>query len=134
MGSYKILDHTADLKIEFSGENLEDFLNACSQGLSDYLYEKRGEKSSFTYKRTFDGTDKTEFIVSFLNELLYLMQQKRFIPSNILLKEEKGKYVVYFKGKKANSKPLSEIKAATFHNLKISEEGSILKAQITFDL
>ncbi|MEJ5167124.1 MAG: archease [Thermoanaerobaculia bacterium] len=134
MGNYKILDHTADLKMEFSGENFEDFLNSCAEGLSNYLYERKGEKNSFTYKRTFDGTDKTEFIVSFLNELLYLMQQKRFIPSNILLKEEKGKYVVYFKGEKASLKPLSEIKAATFHNLKIEEERNILKAEVTFDL
>lgn len=134
MGSYKILDHTADLKIEFSGENFEDFLNSCAEGLSDYLYDKKGERSNIIYKRNFNGEDKIEFLISFLNELLYLMQQKRFVPSNILLKKEKEGYVVYFKGEKTNLKPLSEIKAATFHNLKLEEEGNILKAQVTFDL
>lgn len=134
MGNFKILDHTADLKIEFSGENFEDLLNSCAEGLSDYLYDKKGERSRITYKRNFNGEDKIEFLISFLNELLYLMQQKRFVPSNILLKEEKGKYVVYFRGEKTDLKPLSEIKAATFHNLKLEEEGNILKARITFDL
>lgn len=134
MGNFKILDHTADLKMEFSGENLSDLLNACGEGLSNYLYEKKGEKNNFTFKRVFDGEDKIEFLISFLNELLYLMQQKRFIPSNILLKEEKGKLIVYFKGEKASLGPFAEIKAATFHNPVIEEKGNILRAQITFDL
>lgn len=134
MENYKILNHTADLKIEFYGKDLEDLLNSCAEGLSNYLYERKGEKNNFTFKRVFKASDKVEFLIAFLNELLYLMQSKKIIPSSVLLKEENGKYVVYFKGEKANSGPLTEIKAATFHNAKIEMDGNILRAGITFDL
>lgn len=134
MGNFKVLDHTADLKIEFSGENLEDLLNSCAEGLSNYLYEKKGEKRGLTFKRIFQEEKREEFLIAFLNELLYLMQAKKFIPSIILLKEEKGKHIVFFKGEKADFGPFSEIKAATFHNARVEEDGNILKAKITFDL
>lgn len=130
MQSFKVLDHTADLKMEFSGENLEELLNASAQGLSIYLFEKTGNKIERIYKRKFDKNNEIDFFISFLNEILYLMQSKKILPKVILLKDDN----VIIKGEKTEKKPLVEIKAATFHNAKIERDGNILKAVITFDL
>jgi len=130
MKDFKILDHTADLKMEFSGENLEELLNSSAQGLSIYLFEKNGKKIERVYKRKFERKNEIDFFISFLNELLYLMQSKSFIPTVVFLKDD---YVI-IKGEKTEKKPLVEIKAATFHNAKIERDGNILKAVITFDL
>ncbi len=130
MQSFKVLDHTADLKMEFSGENMEELLNASVEGLSIYLFEKTGEKIERTYKRKFDKKNEIDFFIGFLNEILYLMQSKKILPKLVLIKDDN----VIIKGEKTEKKPLVEIKAATFHNAKIEREGNILKAVITFDL
>lgn len=134
MKSFKILDHTADLKIEFFGKNFEGLLNNCAEGLSIYLYEKKGKNFSTEHKFKFEKKEEIDFLISFLNEILYLMQYKNFIPSKVELNEKNNEYFVNIKGEKANLKPIVEIKAATYHNANIEKIRNNLKAVITFDL
>ncbi len=132
VGSFEILDHTADLKFKFSGEDLKDLLNQSAKGLSFYLFESFGKKKEKTYKKKFKSKG-LDFFIEFLNELLYLMQYKSFLPSEIGLLESDN-YEVIFKGEKIREKPRVEIKAATYHNAIIERDGNKLKAIIIFDL
>lgn len=134
MKGFKILDHTADLKMEFFGKNLEELLNNCAEGLSNYLYEKKGENFSVEYKIKFEKDEEVNFLINFLNEILYLMQYKNFIPSKLELNEEDNEYLINIKGERTDLKPIVEIKAATYHNASIEKAGNNLKAVITFDL
>lgn len=134
MKGFKILDHTADLKMEFFGKNLEELLNNCAEGLSNYLYEKKSENFSVEYKIKFEKDEEVNCLINFLNEILYLMQYKNFIPSKVELNEEDNDYLINIKGEKTDLKPIVEIKAATYHNANIEKAGNNLKAVITFDL
>ncbi len=133
MGNFEVLDHTADLKFKFLGEDLKDLLNQSAKGLSFYLFESFGKKKEKIYKKKFKNIG-LDFFVEFLNELLYLMQYKNFLPSEIDLLEEKENYEVIFKGEKTKEKPRVEIKAATYHNAIMERDGNKFKAIIIFDL
>lgn len=133
MEIFKILDHTADLKMEFFGKNLEELLNNCAKGLSIYLYEKKGEKSLIEHQFKFEKNEEISFLINFLNEILYLMQYKNFIPSKVEL-EENNEYLINIKGEKTDLKPIFEIKAATYHNANIEKVRNKLKAVVTFDV
>lgn len=134
MKGFKVLDHTADLKMEFFGKNFEELLNNCAKGLSVYLYEKKGKKFFVEHKIKFKKKEEIDFLINFLNEILYLMQYKNFIPSKVELNEEDNEYLINIIGEKTDLKPIVEIKAATYHNANIENVGNNLKAIVTFDL
>lgn len=134
MKNYEVLDHKADLKIKARGKNCRDlFLHMLygmeeSQGpeIKDQQAERRISVSS---------PDIESLLVDFLNEALYLGQTHKetyqdFKKEEVTEQKIKGVLI----GKKVEGWE-KEIKAATYHDLKIEKkENGLLEATIIFDV
>jgi len=132
---YKILEHRADFKIRVFGKTKEElFLNALL-AVRDFLEPETTEGKEKKREIKISAPDLSLLLVDFLNEVLYLIQTKKEIYQRIEFLDFKdtklkaklfGKKVKYF---------LREIKAATYHNLEVSQnKNGLWQAVILFDI
>lgn len=81
-----------------------------------------------------EARDREAVLVDWLNELLYLADVKRWVPSNFDMWDVSDTHVAA----RLSGTPVAEspalVKAATFHGLTIREIGDTLSADVTLDV
>ena len=135
---FEILNHTADIGIIAHGEDIyRVFINA-AKGLFSLIIDAQ-EVSVRKYREIeVTAPDREALLVNWLNELIYLVDAEGalFREFDILeITETKLKAKCY--GEKINSKKhhlQREVKAATYHQLKIEQSAEGWRAQVIFDI
>jgi len=139
--SYKFVDHTADIAVEISGSSLDELFIA---GAEAWLVSVVGElniEDDDSMELELSAVSKEELLVTFLNELNYLLITKKWLCSSIqsikifddidgceLSAELKGvKYQDHIQLKQ-------EIKSVTYHQLQIVESDGIYSTLVVFDI
>lgn len=134
MEKYKILEHTADVKIQAFGKTKEElFLNAM-KGMGAVLKPKR-ETQNAKRKISVKSLDLNALLVDFLSEALYLVQTNKEIYNQV-------KFTEFFdrelEGELNGNKVESfgeDIKAVTHHGLKVEKnKQGLWEATILFDI
>lgn len=138
MKTFEILEHTADLKVRVRGNDLDDlFKNA---GLAIFLIsaERQIIKDKKKHKFSISQNAQTieELFVNWLNELLSLSAVKEVIFEDIKINKlnEKGLEATAAGSDIRNYKVNTEIKAATYHELKIEKIDYRWQAEVIFDV
>ncbi len=134
MVRYQVLEHTADLAIKASGKTLEKLFSNLAYGLCEVMSGKRllEFEPEITRKIEVSGEDKEVLVINFLNEILYLSDIHSEIYLDFSIKIKNKTLECEVKGIKL---PKSlEVKAATFHDLKIKKENSNYETTIIFDI
>ncbi|MDT8317861.1 MAG: archease [bacterium] len=138
MTSYRLFEHTADLGIEFFADSLEGLFIASASGLFDVISGIDEIKAEETFQINVEGIDMEDLLINWLRELLYLHQVKRIllcqfhisqISDTRLLGSVRGES---FDAKRHEIK--KEIKAVTYHDIKVSEKKGRWTARVIFDL
>jgi len=135
MKKYKILEHTADLKIEVYGKNKKDLFSNAFLAMMDSFRSETKNKNSETRIVKVRSSDLETLLVDFLSKVLYLTQVNREIYNNIKFSKFSDKELeIELFGEKVERFGL-DIKAVTYHNLDVSQkkDGS-WKAVILFDI
>ena len=135
---FDILDHTADIGIVAYGKDItEVFINA-GKGLFSLIINSVEVSIKNTKMITVTAPDMEALLVNWLNELIYLLDTryllfKNFEVSKISETEIKAKaYGEKLDAKRHHLK--REVKAATYHRLKIEKTTSGWQAQVIFDI
>lgn len=83
------LDHTADVGFELEAKDLEDLFQAALKGLLEvmFLHPPRGGRKR--KRLVLKAEDLETLLVRFLNELIYLIQTKGFVPGQAELEVER---------------------------------------------
>ncbi len=138
MARYEIIDHTADIGIKVYGKTLEELFSNAAYGMFDIIADLEGLKPSTSIKIELEAADAEELLVAWLDELIYNFYTKQIIFSEFKIEslsdtnikaEAFGKHI----GDK-KSRLKTEIKAATYHGLKIEEKNKNYEVQIIFDV
>jgi len=139
---YKILEHPADVRVQAFGKTKEElFLNAVL-GMNEILKSKAppiwragaGQKSKVVRKIKVKSIDLNALLVDFLSEVLCQIQTNKEIYNKIGFKEFKDDELeAELFGNKIESFG-EDIKAATYHNLKIEQRNDLYEATILFDV
>ena len=135
MENYKILDHPADIKVQAFGKTKEElFINAL-KGMSEILKSEIKDKNQIVKNRIeINSIDLDNLLVDFLSEVLYLTQINKRIYNDIkffkfsdkgLEGELSGYQIESFE---------EDIKAVTYHGLKIEKKNNQYQATILFDI
>lgn len=140
MGTWKAIEHTADLALEAVGETPEDALEALCRGLLAQITDPERVSPGEERKIEVEGFDEAEALVGFLNELLYLVNAEHWLPGRVEVREARG---VRIAGT-ARGEPLDpgrhpfdlEVKAATYHDLfwGPDPEGGGWRVRVVFDV
>lgn len=140
MKKFEIIEHTADIGIRVFGEDTNGLFLSASSALFSLLMDY---KPNPVIKKIIklQAQNLEELLVSWLNELISLVFTYGYLFSSFEIKvnNEDGinKLQAVVRGEQLNdisSKINMEIKAATYHNLKIVKNNKYYVVEVIFDV
>ena len=139
MKKYEIIDHTADVAIKVCGKTIKDLFINSARGLFCIITDNQVYCADRERKIKLAGDVLEDLLVSWLNELIFLFYSYHFLTKyyNIKIKNNslilkgtlEGTYL-----KEDVLKIKTEVKAATYHNIKIEKNNVGFMVTIVFDL
>lgn len=136
---YEIIEHTADVGLKVNGTTLKELFENAASGMFYIVAHKKS--SSNKHKKIQikkEVEDFEELLVDWLSELLYIFDSQKILFSNFKILELNNSGVIgeAFGEKIDPSKNTlqTEIKAVTFHGLKIEEDKNGFSCKIIFDV
>lgn len=130
---YREIEHTADWMLEVWAPDLPSLLEQAARGmytLSGVRLEG-GDHRNIAYE--LDFLDPESLLVRFLGELLYYGDQESLGFDGFQIRVEGNHMDALLSGLSIRSRD-KEIKAVTYHNLKIKSTKRGLEARIVFDV
>ena len=136
--SYELLDHTADLSIRVTGRSFGEFLRNASLAMTEQIADTDRVEPSVKEVIEATGETKEEILVRLLNEILYLHETGKLVFKDIRVEvSNENKAAAELWGEKydfAKHELALEIKAVTYHGLKIEMVNDKFTADIVFDI
>jgi SHS2 domain-containing protein len=139
--SYKFIDHTADIAAKISGSSLSELFSAGAEAWLVSVVDEKIIEDDDLIELELSASSKEELLVTFLNELNYLLITKKWLCSSIqslkifddadgcdLSAELKGTRI------KDDVHLKHEIKSVTYHQVAIVEKDSNYTTLIVFDI
>ncbi len=126
------LEHTADIKIRAYGDNLNTLFQNAAFAMFSQIY-KAEVKPEITREIKIKSVDQESLLVDFLSELLTLSDQYNEIYNTFKLEIKDFEIKGEISGQAVKSFD-EEIKAVTYHELKITKNKNIWTAEIVFDI
>ncbi|HEX9897156.1 MAG TPA: archease [Dehalococcoidales bacterium] len=135
---FEILNHTADIGIIARGQDVrETFINA-ARGLFSLVIDPEEVSVKKHREISITAPDREALLVNWLNELIYLLDAEEVLFKDFKIIEITGtRLKVKAGGERINTKKhhlRREVKAATYHQLKIEQTAEGWRAQVIFDI
>jgi len=135
---YEFIDHTADLGIRVKGENLPKLFSNAAYAMFDLLLEIDKIKPEETLRIKIAGGQMEDIFIDWLRELLlkFYSENLAFNEFNIQKLDQSG-LEAEVKGEKVDpvkQNLKTELKAVTYHGLKIRKSGNLWEVQVIFDI
>lgn len=141
MKNYELIEHTADIGIKVKGKDLKELFKNTGIALFDIIAEqKSGVRHQVSGVKKIPVNQKAdnveELYINWLNELLSLSQVKGVVFKDFDIDKIDNKNVQAV----AKAEPASnyrfntEVKAATYHDLKVEKTDIGWQAQVIFDV
>src|SRR3989442_14954197 len=80
MRPFETFDHTADIGLVARGRTMAELLTHAAEGLVDLMVDPKGLRAETPVEVTVSAPDREALVVGWLNELLYLLDTRRFLP------------------------------------------------------
>jgi len=138
MKRYEQFPHTADIGVRAFGKDLKELFENAAFAMFDIIADLEGMSGETTETLEVKAANHEELLVAWLDELLYIFYTKQliFYKFNIeLLEEGSLRASVVGRPIAANRNRLkTEIKAATYSDLKINKIADGYSVEIIFDV
>lgn len=139
--SYKFIDHTADIAAEITGSNLYELFSAGAEAWLGSVVDNNNFEPDDSIEIDLSASSKEELLITFLNELNYLVITKKWLCLSILsLKiysyEESWELSAELNGIaiKNDLQLKNEIKSVTYHQVEIVETHGNYSTLVVFDI
>ena len=139
--SYKFIEHTADIAVEIIGSSLDELFIAGAEAWLVSIAGKIKIEDDDSLELELSAGSKEELLVTFLNELNYILITKKWLCSSIqsikIFDDADGcELSAELKGVKLKDdlQLKQEIKSVTYHQLEIVEKDGNLSTLIVFDI
>ena len=134
---FEIIDHTADVAIAAYGADLKKAFANAALGMFSIITDLDIVNERVIRDVEVTSEDMKDLLVSWLNELLFVCEVDKILFKRFDISElSDTRMLAKCYGEKINLKRhkiKAEIKAATYHMLKI-EEGNGVRVQVLFDI
>ena len=133
---YELIEHTADIGIRVKGADLKELFKNAALAMFDIIAEKKASGPTKQERIEQQAESLDELFINWLNELLYSSATKELIFSDFQIDKlnERSLQAVAFGSHISNYSINTEVKAATYHELKIEKISSGWQAQLIFDV
>ena len=126
MTRFDYFEHTADIGIRGFGETFLNALESVSYGMFDYICNTEKIEEEIERHIEINAKEKEDQVILFLNKLIYLFETEHFIPVKYELTQFTNQTIhAVLHGAildPSKNEVNSEVKAATYHNLKIKKD------------
>ena len=140
MKNYELIEHTADIGVRVKGGDLKELFKNTALAMFDIMAEKK-RNTQYSIRNTRyivqqKADDLEELFINWLNELLSLsaIKEKIFCDFRFKKLDEQNLETEVFGCDIKDYKVNVEIKAATYHQLKLEETKSGWQAEVIFDV
>jgi len=135
---FQIVDHTADIGIICYGKSLQQLFSNAALGLYSLMFNVADIDEQMHRDIRLSAKDRDGLLVDWLNELIYLFDVDRIIFSRFVfnrLNDTSLQAHCFGDTIDAKHQPIKrEVKAATYHMLKITQKKNSYQAQVVFDI
>jgi len=138
--NYKFIEHTADLKIEASGKNIEDAFISSAMAMKEAICGKIKVKPLIRKEIKVGGKDYERVLYEFLEQFLYLLDAENFLLSEVKdlkIEEDVSGYSLscfVFGDKSSKYKFSNDVKAITYNEMLVSESKNKSVIQFVVDV
>lgn len=134
---YRLLPHTADLRVEVRGESLTGVCAASVEALFSLLTDRRRVRRGERRTLAASGGSPEDRLLAILRKALLLLSVDRFLVRDASATMDREKVTVALRGETIDPDrhPLyREIKAVTAHGLCVEEDPSGVTARFLVDV
>ncbi len=137
-GSFHEIEHTADLAVEASANDLPQLFATSGESLFSLIVESKYIQARDAISVSAEGAGAEELLHAWLCELLALFNIQGFVGKSCVVEElahDHVRGIVY--GEKldlSRHRFRTEIKGVTYHDFKVWEESGSWHARIVFDV
>jgi len=135
---YSLFNHIADLGMSVTGHSCEDLFRNAGLAVLELLVHTADSKSENKIDISINGNDLPDLMVKWLSEILYFFEGERLVVTEIVINAiNSNKLISTLSVMEFNSQfheVLREIKAVTYHQIKVEEKKGIWTARVIFDL
>jgi SHS2 domain-containing protein len=136
--SFEVINHTADIGIVVYGADIKQVFTNAALGLFSLMVDLKNIQEDVRREVEISAEDIEVLLVEWLNELIYISEVEHIIfkrfEINDLSNTELKAICFGEKIKPKQHKLKREIKAATYHMLRLNKEDGSYKVQIIFDV
>ena len=132
---FQFLEHTADIKFQAFGNNIEEAFSSSALAMFNAMYDGKVKKTQ-KFKINATGKDFENLLYNFLEELLILFDSKGFFLSEIKTLKIKNKKLTaeVLGGYAEDYKIHLDVKAITYNEMFIKKEKTKWIAQVVLDV
>ena len=135
---YEQFSHTADIGVRVYGRTLKDLFDNAAFAMFDIIADLEGLKGELVQDVELTASDQEELLIAWLDELLYNFYTKKIIFYKFdvdILSQDLLRAKAFGRSVSENPNRLkTEIKAATYYNLKIRKLDDYYQVDIVFDV
>jgi SHS2 domain-containing protein len=133
--SFEYLPHVGEVGLQLRGASIADVLKQAALALADLLVpEDPTPGPEQVYEIVLDAADRAALLIDWLNELLFLAERDRWLPSRIDLHEATETHLrATVRGSLLRRAP-SLVKAATWHGLRFDTRDGGFEAEVLLDI
>lgn len=135
---YQTFEHTADVGIQAWGDSLAELFEAMALGLSEVVCVREGVLARQARPLELHAEDVEALAVDFLSAVLNLMQAEHFLVREVAVgRIDEHAVAAELCGETydpARHEILTEVKAVTYHQLRVVNEGGRWVGRVILDL
>ncbi len=136
--AFEILDHTADIGLRAYGATLSELFINSALGLESIALDSNGLQPSHSYALSATAEDTEALLVNWLNEIVYFIDGKRVAFARFDITEITDRLVTA-QGWGEPRDPIRHparlvVKAATYHQLALTQTAQGWTAEVFFDI
>lgn len=135
---YEVLEHTADVGLAAYGRDLAELFANAAKGMFSLMTAVEKVEPVTEVAIKVEAEDRETLLVEWLNELLYHLEVNNLFFSDFKLQKISDTQLeAVAKGEPINPDKHEfklQIKACTYHELKVEKTDTIWRAQVIFDI
>ena len=138
MGSFDLLEHTADVGVLATGRTLAEALAWLAKGMFSVMADMDNVESRASVEVSVVSADRDSLVVDWLNELLFRYEAEGFLPRDyaVTVDEAETSLVARCTGEQIDTERHgagTAVKAATYHDLKVTHDDE-WRIQVVLDV
>jgi len=136
-GTYEWVDHTADFRLLARASSMADIFALVADAMFGLILDRSDARPVETVAVAVDAPDREALMVQWLNELLYVYEVDEFVPVEFIIgKLSDTEIAADIRGERLDPdrhEIQEELKAATYHHLRVEPHGDEWRAEVVFD-